>query len=345
MSRNHSFRVPASTSNLGAGFDALSLALNRYLRVTLEIEPFPSSQRRGGCAEGADGVVSPAKTSAELTTPALRASPPLRGGEWPDFEIIASGIDAASIPTTSDNLILRVAKSVASARNRPLPGFRMTIDNEIPLARGMGSSAAAIIAGITCYELAAKERLSEKDIFRHAHEFESHPDNLAAALRGGLVVATEAEGGVVIAKLTVAEGATAIVVIPGFELSTEKARAVLPQTYSRRDAVYNIQRSALTVAALTTGNWPLLREAMRDRIHQPYRAPLIPGFEEILALDLPGLVGVSLSGAGPTVFALAKPADAEGTGRAIANVFEKYGVSAIPHFVNIDTVGRYIEPS
>jgi len=346
MSRNHSFRVPASTSNLGAGFDALSLALNRYLRVTLEIEPFPSSQRRGGCAEGADGVVSSGKMFAELTTPALRATPPLRGGEWPDFEIIASGIDAASIPTTSDNLILRVAKSVASARNRPLPGFRMTIDNEIPLARGMGSSAAAIIAGITCYELAAKERLSEKDIFRHAHEFESHPDNLAAALRGGLVVATEsAEGGVVIAKLTVAEGATAIVVIPGFELSTEKARAVLPQTYSRRDAVYNIQRSALTVAALTTGNWPLLREAMRDRIHQPYRAPLIPGFDEILALDLPGLVGVSLSGAGPTVFALAKPADAEETGRAIANVFEKYGVSAIPHFVNIDTVGRYIEPS
>ena len=351
MSRNHSFRVPASTSNLGAGFDALSLALNRYLRVTLEIEPFPSSQRRGGRADSqradsADGVVSSGKMFAELTTPALRATPPLRGGEWPDFEIIASGIDAASIPTTSDNLILRVAKSVASARNRPLPGFRMTIDNEIPLARGMGSSAAAIIAGITCYELAAKERLSEKDIFRHAHEFESHPDNLAAALRGGLVVATEsAEGGVVIAKLTVAEGATAIVVIPGFELSTEKARAVLPQTYSRRDAVYNIQRSALTVAALTTGNWPLLREAMRDRIHQPYRAPLIPGFEEILALDLPGLVGVSLSGAGPTVFALAKPADAEETGRAIANVFEKYGVSAIPHFVNIDTVGRYIEPS
>ena len=303
MNRSYSFRIPASTSNLGAGFDALSLALERYLRVGLEVEG--------------------------LT-----------------HQIIARGLDSASIPISADNLILRVAKSVASARNRPLPGFRMTIENEIPLARGMGSSAAAIVAGITCYELAAKERLTEPDIFRYAHEFESHPDNLAAALRGGLVVATEsADGGVLIAKLTVAEGARAIVVIPGFELSTEKARAVLPQSYSRRDAVYNIQRSALTIAALTTGNWALLREAMRDRIHQPYRAPLIPGFEEILALDTPGLLGVSLSGAGPAVFAFAEPARAEIAGRAIANVFEKHGVSAIPHFVNIDTVGRCIDPS
>ena len=118
MSRSYSFRVPASTSNLGAGFDALSLALERYLRVGLEIG-----------------------------TPAL--------------EIISRGVDAHSITTTQDNLILRVANSVASQRNRSLPALRITIDNEIPLARGMGSSAAAIIAGITCYELAAEDRLSE----------------------------------------------------------------------------------------------------------------------------------------------------------------------------------------
>jgi homoserine kinase len=314
MSRSFSFRIPASTSNLGAGFDALSLALQRYLRIGLEIET--------------------------LTPP----SPSGRGqGEGLNFEIIARGIDAASIPTTADNLILRVASSVAKQRNRRLPEFRMTIDNEIPLARGMGSSAAAIIAGITCYEVAAEETLSEAEVFRYAHEFESHPDNLAAALRGGLVAATQsAEGDVLIAKLRVAEGAKAIVVIPEFELSTEKARAVLPQTYSRKDAVYNIQRSALTIAALTTGNWPLVREAMRDRIHQPYRAPLIPGFNEILALTMPGLLGIALSGAGPTVFALATPAEAESVGGAIANVFGKHGVKAAPMIVNIDTEGRVI---
>ena len=299
MSRNYSFRVPASTSNLGAGFDALSLALERYLRVRIE----PSSA----------------------------------------MEIVARGIDAASIPATPDNLILRVAKSVAVERKRALPPLRMTIDNEIPLARGMGSSAAAIIAGITCYELAAEDKLAETEIFRYAHEFEPHPDNLAAALRGGMVAACESsDGEVLIARVPVAAGVQPVVVIPAFELSTEKARAVLPQTYSRKDAVYNIQRSALTVAALATGNWPMLREAMRDRIHQPYRAPLIPGFEDILALETPGLLGVALSGAGPTVLALADPARAEAVGLAIAAVFEKYGVKASPTVVNIDTEGRVI---
>ena len=101
-----------------------------------------------------------------------------------------------------------------------------------------------------------KTGLSERDIFRYALEFESHPDNLAAALRGGLVAtAVAADGEVLIAKLSVADGVRPVVVIPAFELSTEKARGVLPQTYSRKDAVYNIQRSALTIAALTTGNW------------------------------------------------------------------------------------------
>jgi homoserine kinase len=259
------------------------------------------------------------------------------------MEIVARGVDAASIPRTPDNLILRVANSVASERKRALPALRMTIDNEIPLARGMGSSAAAIIAGITCYELAAEDKLAETEIFRYAHEFEPHPDNLAAALRGGMVAACESsDGEVLIAKIPVAAGVQPVVVIPAFELSTEKARAVLPQTYSRKDAVYNIQRSALTVAALAAGNWRMLREAMRDRIHQPYRAPLIPGLEEILALETPGLLGVALSGAGPTVLALADPARAEAVGRAIASVFEKHGVKASPMVVNIDTEGRVI---
>jgi homoserine kinase len=299
MSRNHTFRVPAGTSNLGAGFDALGLALEFYLRVRIELSSKPG--------------------------------------------IVALGVDASEIPTTSDNLILRVANRVASLRNRELPPFRMTIANEIPLMRGLGSSAAAIIAGITCYELAAEDRLSEAEIFKYAFEFESHPDNLSPALRGGLVAACRgADSEVFIANLTVAPGVKCVVVIPDFEVSTEKARAVLPQTYKRQDAVYNIQRSALIIGALTTGNWPLLREAMNDRIHQPYRASLIPGFEEILALRTPGMYGIALSGAGPTIFALAEPAKADGVGWEITAVFEKHGVKALPHVVNIDTEGRVI---
>jgi homoserine kinase len=299
MSRNYSFRVPAGTSNLGAGFDALGLALEIYLRVRIE----PSTK----------------------------------------MQIVALGVDSAEIPTTSDNLMLRVANRVAAQRNRELPPFRLTIANEIPLMRGLGSSAAAIIAGITCYELVAEDRLTEAEIFKYAFEFESHPDNLSPALRGGLVAACRgADTDVFIANLKVAPGVKCVVVIPDFEVSTEKARAVLPQTYSRKDAVYNIQRSALIIGALTTGNWPLLSEAMSDRIHQPYRASLIPGFEEILALKTPGMYGIALSGAGPTIFALADPAKADGVGWDITSVFEKHGVKALPHVVGIDTEGRVI---
>jgi homoserine kinase len=299
MSRNYSFRVPAGTSNLGAGFDALGLALEIYLRVRIE--------------------------------PATK------------MQIVALGVNAAEIPTTSDNLMLRVANRVAAQRNRDLPAFRLTIANEIPLMRGLGSSAAAIIAGITCYELVTEDPLTESEIFKYAFEFESHPDNLSPALRGGLVAACRgADSDVFIANLKVAPGVKCVVVIPEFEVSTEKARAVLPQTYSRKDAVYNIQRSALIIGALTTGNWPLLSEAMSDRIHQPYRASLIPGFDEILALKTPGMYGVALSGAGPTIFALAEPAKADAVGWDITSVFEKHGVKALPHVVGIDTEGRII---
>jgi len=300
MTREISFTIPASTSNLGAGFDALSLALDRHLHVS--------------------------------------AAPSDR------LEIEAEGIDEASIPRTSDNLIYRVARTTAEIRGRSLDPFRLRIRNEIPLARGMGSSAAAIIAGITCYELLAGERLSERDLFRCAFEFESHPDNLAAALYGGLVATAVADDGtVLVSKPAISDAAAAVVVIPAFELSTEKARSVLPQSYSRKDAVYNIQRSALLISALAAGDWRLVREAMRDRIHQPYRAKLIPGFDEILALEVDGLLGVALSGAGPTVFAFTTPDRAAAVGGVIAETFGKHGVPATPHVVRIDRSGRRIE--
>ena len=302
MSRPVLFRVPASTANLGAGFDALSLALNRYLRISIQ----PADQT----------------------------------------QIEATGIDAKLIPTTEENLICRVVASVAKRRGRTLPPYHLKIENEIPLARGMGSSAAAIIAGITCYEALAGDWLIEQELFRCAFEFESHPDNLAAALFGNLISAAVAEDGtVLVSKLTIPGKIAAVVVIPTFELSTEKARSVLPATYTRKDAVYNIQRAALTIAALTTGNWSLIREAMRDRIHQPYRAQLIPGLEEILALEIKGLLGVALSGAGPTVFAFVDPKRIDEVRNALTKTFERNGVEATSHLLDIDTTGRLIDPS
>jgi len=283
MMKRFSFRIPASTSNLGSGFDALGLALNRYLNVSIE--------------------------------------------ESSDFSIEARGVTADLIPTDAQNLILRVANSVAGQRAWKLPPFRMNIDNEIPLGCGLGSSAAAIIAGITCYELLTRDRLADQEIFRYAFEFESHPDNLAAALYGGLVsAATSATGEVLVARLAVAPGAGCVVIIPEFELSTEKARAVLPRNYDRADVVFNIQRAALTTAALTTGKWTLVREAMRDRIHQPHRAAMIPGLNEILDLKVPGLFGIALSGAGPTILTLVEPANVESVCRALSVVATEHEV-------------------
>jgi homoserine kinase len=243
----------------------------------------------------------------------------------------------------AQNLILRVANSVAAQRAWKLPPFHMTINNEIPLARGLGSSAAAIIAGVTCYELLTRDRLSDVEIFRYAFDFESHPDNLAAALYGGFVTAAmSATGDVLVARLAVAPGAACVVVIPEFELSTEKARAVLPRTYERSDVVFNIQRAALTTAALTTGKWNLLRESMRDRIHQPYRAPMIPGLNEVLGLNVPGLFGIALSGAGPTVFSFTETGAAHSVGVEICRVFGEHGVRSTAHALSVDMTGRTI---
>ena len=300
MSRPVTFRVPASTANLGAGFDALSLALSRYLRISIQ----PSDE----------------------------------------MQIEVKGLDAGLIPTTEDNLICKVAEAAAKRRKRMLPPYLLKIDNNIPLSRGMGSSASAIIAGITCYEALSGDWLSEQEIYRCAFEFESHPDNLAAALNGNLISAAVADDGtVLVSKLTIPGKIGTVVVIPTFELSTAHARAVLPAEYSRKDVVFNIQRAALTVAALTTGNWSLIREAMRDRIHQPYRAKLIPGLEEILALNVKGLLGVALSGAGPTVFAFVDPKRADEIGGVLTATFKSAGVESTAHLIDMDTTGRVID--
>jgi homoserine kinase len=295
------FRIPASTANLGSGFDALGLGLARYLRVALE----PADQ----------------------------------------LEINVIGKNVDRIPTNEDNLIYKVALNTAKRRERTLPLFHLYIDNEIPLARGMGSSAAAIIAGITCYELLTGDQLEEQDFFRCAFDFEDHPDNLGACLYGGLIAGVAADDGTVqIAQLHIPCRLSTVVVIPSFELSTGVARAVLPKSYSFHDMIYNTQRSALTIAALTTCNKKLLREAMRDRIHQPYRAKLIPGLEEILEFRTEGLLGVALSGAGPTVFAFVEPEFTRAVGDSIAGIYQRHGVEATALPIEIDTVGRIIEP-
>ncbi len=251
-------RVPASSANLGPGFDSLGLALAIYLECR-----FRRAER---------------------------------------FAISVSGRDADSIPTTEDNLIWQTAQAVARDVGECLPGIELEIDNGIPLGKGLGSSAAALTAGVVIADALLGLNWKPLRILDEAARIEGHPDNVAACVLGSIVAAAIDSAGTTRAiRLELPERFGLGVVVPDFDLPTSKARAVLPAAYSREDAVFNVQRAALLIAALATGTTSAFPAALEDRLHQPYRCALVPGLAEILKLRAPGLLGCALSGAGPSV--------------------------------------------
>lgn len=251
-------RVPASSANLGPGFDALGLALSLYL------------------------------------TCRFRPSDHLR--------IRVSGRDAADIPCDETNLIWQTALRVASDVQASLPQIELDICNDIPLGKGLGSSAAALTAGVVIADHLLDLNWRPARILDEAARIEGHPDNVGACVLGSIVASAIDSGGVArVVRLEMSERYDVAIVVPDFALRTSKARSVLPDSYSRADAVFNLQRSALLIAALVTGTTTAFPTALEDRIHQPYRAALVPGLEEILRLRAPGLLGCALSGAGPSI--------------------------------------------
>jgi homoserine kinase len=304
--RRAEITVPASTSNLGASFDTCGLALALYLKVAVE--------------ESENG-----------------------------FEVIATGEGASIIPRDESNLICRVAHAVSEKRGKRIGGARLFVDNQIPLARGLGSSSAAIVAGISLYEILAGEQLSTDDFFSYAMGFEEHGDNLAPSLLGGLVVAciVERAGGtrsLVTVKRAWPEEVKIILAIPEFEMETARMRAALPQSLPLADAVFNVQRAALLQAAISEKRFELMGEALRDRLHQPYRAPLAPGLEAALKLNEEagqrrGLLGVALSGAGSTVAAYITE-NGDEIADALRAPFEAAGLRARTLEVAVDIRGR-----
>jgi homoserine kinase len=212
-----------------------------------------------------------------------------------------------TIPTYSNNLIYATIKDFFNLIGKKLPGLHMIQDDHIPMTRGLGSSAACIVSGLLAANELSGERLSREQLLKIAAETEGHPDNAAPALFGGITVGAMHHGQLYYSRLNVPKlnELHFAVIIPNFYLSTEKARKILPTHYTRADAVYNISRAALLTAALTGGDFELLRAAFGDRIHQPYRRELIPGFKEIFdAAYASGALGVFLSGAGPTIIAV-----------------------------------------
>src|SRR5579862_2705524 len=283
-------RVPASTANMGAGFDCLGLALEMYLSVRAT-------------------VLSKRESLARVRGRGVRGT--------------------SELPSDpEENLIFRAMKFTAGREGFTLPRVRLAVQNEIPVAGGLGSSAAATVAGIALGFAVTGRAINKDAALRYATEMEGHPDNVAAALLGGLVVTfTRSDGSVVAIRKRWPKVIRLIVVTPNLMLETKKSRAVLPQSVPRADAVYNLQRSALFVAALEDRRYDLLWDAMQDRLHQHARQALIPGLAEVLSLPrMPGLLGVSLSGAGPSVIALATERFDQ-IGKAIGHCFDQHNLS------------------
>ncbi len=254
-------RVPATSANLGPGFDALGMALDLWLESEVRLAPSDGFEGRG--------------EAAELTAPGA-------------------------------NLIHEAADAVYAEIGRPRPPWLVTCTSEIPLARGLGSSAAAICTGILAADALTGAGLSPTQHLAIASKIEGHPDNVAAALMGGLTVAVGSDGQACNLALPsdLALDLRLVLAIPRFRLATAEARAVLPERICLQDAAYNVGRTALLVAALTSGHLHLLAEALGDRLHQPYREPLVPGMAAVVAAArAAGAYAVTLSGAGPALLA------------------------------------------
>lgn len=290
-------QIPATSANLGAGFDALGLALSYYNYVNIEE------------SEG----------------------------------VHIKSLDGKEVPTDEHNLIYETAETVYKICGRKFDGLTIEQVNNIPMARGMGSSSACIIAGLVGANKLMGEPLTLDEMVDLSAQIEGHPDNTAPALLGGIVTAVFDGKKVHWVKQEVFTTLKFTVIIPDFELKTEKARGVLPKEIPYENAVFNLSRAALFSASLLTGKYENLRTAVMDKLHQPYRMELIPHAQDVFetAYSL-GAYGVYISGAGPSIMTIV---DAENTYFAgkLRFALDNAGLNAWEvHELHIDNAGTRI---
>jgi len=281
MNRTISVSVPATSANLGPGFDCLGLALE--LRNQVAIEEIESG-----------------------------------------LEVRVSGEGTVDIPRDGSNLAVRAMESLFQQTGRRPPGLRVYLDNKIPVRSGLGSSAAAVMGGLYAADALVAAHLAREELLRLAYEIEGHPDNVAPALYGGLTLVARDDAKLVVEELPVAALRVGLV-LPQFEFPTSSARAVLPGVVPLSDAVHNLSRLGLLIRALANADYERLAMAMDDRLHQPYRLPLIPGMTQAFAEAKKAGATVALSGAGPSIILLA-PKRLEAIVSRITAVFDAAGL-------------------
>jgi homoserine kinase len=304
VSTSFTVTVPGTTANIGPGFDCLGAALTLYNRFHF---------------------TALAQAPGSLT-------------------IQVRGEEAGRVSTDASNLAYQAFAYYYKQQGWPVPAVDIAIDLAVPLARGLGSSSTAIVGGLLGANALAKQALDLPALTAMAIAMEGHPDNVVPALLGGCQLAvTQADGAVTLCPIAWHPDLTPIVAIPDFELSTAAARQVLPATYSRADAIFNTAHLGLLLRGLESGNGDWLQVAMGDRIHQPYRQTLIPGYEAVAqAAQAAGAYGLVISGAGPTLLALAPTAMASQVCAAMATAWRQTGQSAQAQVLSLATQGANV---
>jgi len=289
-------RVPATSANLGPGFDALGLALALHNEVTLE--------------------------------------------EAGEVSVAVEGLGQGRLEAGAKNVVARGVALAFEAAGRPFRGVRLHCLNRIPLSRGLGSSAAAWVGGLVAANALMGEPLDRDALVALAARAEGHPDNVAAALLGGLTVSCADGDRVAAVSLPVPREIGWVVLVPETESSTREARAVLPDVLPRADAVFNVQRVSLLLAALASGRADLLDLAMQDRLHQPYRRRLFPWMEAVAAAGRrAGALGCVLSGAGPALLAAVRGGGGDAVARAMERGLQAAGIAGRAQSLPVDAAG------
>ncbi|MFC1712773.1 homoserine kinase [Candidatus Poribacteria bacterium] len=292
--------VPASTTNLGPGFDVLGVALKLYNTVEMEMS-----------------------------------------GSGLQIEIQGEGVDI--LPRDESNLVYRAAEMVFQRMGTESLPMTLRLTNNIPLARGLGSSGTAAIGGLMAANAISGAGLTRDEILDMAAKIDGHPDNVAASIFGGLVIASPNEHGIACMKILPPKPVNVVLVVPDFHLLTSDARAVLPTSVDLQTAVFNISRTSLLVAALATGDFRFLGIATDDKLHQPYREKLIPGMEDVFqaAKSVDESVAVALSGAGPSIVAFCAD-NSEEIGESMRQAFLKHDIDSQIMILDIDEEGAVV---
>ena len=296
--------IPATTANLGPGFDCLGLALGLYNEVTLAAAP---------------------------------------AGTYPnDLHITIYGEGAGRLPGDARNLVAQAAARIFAHLGHGPAGLHITQHNRIPVGSGLGSSAAAVLGGMLAANALVDGGLSQAEILRLAAAMEGHPDNVVPAGLGGLVLINQAADGQLHVEPIPLPPQQVVIVLPDFDLPTATARAALPRQVPLADAIFNAGRLALLVRALAAGDYQRLPLAMQDRLHQPYRLPLIPGMAAAFAAAYAaGAAGVALSGAGPSLLAFA-PDNHQAIAAAIQAAFAPAGLPSRAWILPVDAQGAQV---